>query len=195
MKLVIIDGSVRNAKATPRVVMWVQKSVLANLPDVEIEVIDLKVLDLPRFDEPVSPMMNQDRKPEGNLKVWLDALASGDGFVFVTPEYNHGMPAGLKDAIDYIDHQVTKKPFVVVGHGGVGGARAIEQIKQVLNANIGAVPVPNSVNVLGFVAYDNSINEDGVPTTDSAKKQDGPLKAALETLAWYMVALKTAREA
>lgn len=194
MKLVIIDGSVRNAKATPRVVKWVEKSAKENLADVEFETVDLATLNLPRFDEAVSPMMNPERKPEGAVKQWLDILATADGCVFVTPEYNHGMPGGLKDAIDYIDFQIMKKPFVVVGHGGVGGARAIEQIKLVLNANIGAVPVPNSINVTGFVGYQDLISEAGEANTEEVKKQEGPLQAALETLVWYAGALKTARE-
>ena len=194
MKILIIDGSVRNARATPLVVKWVEKHTKANLPDVEVEVADLKTLQLPPFDEAVSPMMNPERKPEGSVKQWLDALASADAYIFVTPEYNHGMSGALKDAIDYIDFQIIKKPFIVVGHGGVGGARAIEQVKLVLNANIGAIPVPNSVTVPGFVGYQNLIDENGDANTDEVKKQEGPLKDALETLTWYAQALKTARE-
>jgi len=194
MKLVIIDGSIRNAKATPRVAKWVEKAAKESLKDIEIETVDLKELNLPQFEEPVSPMMNPDRKPEGAVKQWLDILASADGFVFITPEYNHGMPGGLKNAIDLIDHQVTKKPFATVGHGGTGAARAIAQVKQALNANIGAVPMPVSVHVIGYIGYTNDIDEDGNATTDAVKGLEGPLTNVLNTLQWYMGALKTARE-
>jgi len=194
MKLVIIDGSIRNAKATPRVAKWVEKSAKQSLKDIEIKTVDLKELNLPQFEEPISPMMNPDRKPEGVVKEWLDILMSADGFVFITPEYNHGMPGGLKNAIDLIDHQVTKKPFAVVGHGGTGAARAIAQVKQALNANIGAVPMPVSVHVLGYIGYTNDIDEDGNATTDAVKGLEGTLANVLETLQWYMKALKTARE-
>lgn len=194
MKLVIIDGSIRDAKATPRVAKWVEKAANQTLEGVEIETVDLKELNLPQFEEPASPMMNPDRQPEGVVKQWLDTLASADGFVFITPEYNHGMPGGLKNAIDLIDHQVTKKPFAVVGHGGTGAARAIAQVKQVLNANIGAVPMPVSVHVLGYIGYTNDIDEDGNATTDAVKEVEGALANVLETLQWYMSALKTARE-
>mgnify|MGYP000884197520 CR=1 FL=1 len=194
MKLVIIDGSIRNAKATPRVAKWVEKSARQNLQDVEIETVDLKELNLPQFEEPVSPMMNPDRKPEGAVKQWLDTLASADGFVFITPEYNHSMPGGLKNAIDLIDHQVTRKPFATVGHGGTGAARAIGQVKQALNANIGAVPMPVSVHVLGYIGYTNDFDEDGNATSETVKKLEGTLADVLNNLQWYMKALKTARE-
>ena len=194
MKLVIIDGSIRDAKATPRVAKWVEKSAQQALKDVEIETVDLKELHLPQFEEPVSPMMNQDRKPEGPVKQWLDTLASADGYVFITPEYNHGMPGGLKNAIDMIDHQVNRKPFALVGHGGTGAARAIAQVKQALNANIGAVPMPVSIHVLGYIGYTNDIDEGGTATTEAVKRLEGTLANILENLEWYMKALKTARE-
>lgn len=194
MKILIIDGSIRDAKASPRVAKWVQNIATETLKDVEVNVADLKELNLPQFAEPVSPMMNPDRSPEGAVKQWLDMLAEADGYVFITPEYNHGMPGGLKNAIDLIDHQVTDKPFAVVGHGGTGAARAIAQLKQVLNANIGAVPVPMSVYVLGYIGYTNDIDEDGKPTTDEAKKNNDSLVSTLERLAWYTDALKVARE-
>ena len=194
MKLVIVDGSIRDAKATPRITKWVEKAAREKLTDVEIETVDLKELNLPQFSEPVSPMMNQDRKPEGVVKQWLDTLASADGYVIITPEYNHSMPGGLKNAIDLIDHQVMRKPFMVVGHGGTGGARAIAQVKQALNANIGAVPIPNSINILGYIGFTNDIDENGEATTEATRQLGGPLSGALETLQWYMGALKTARE-
>lgn len=194
MKLLIVDGSVRNAKATPRIVQWVENSAKENLEGVEVETVDLKELNLPRFEEPVSPMMNPERKPEGAVKQWLDLLASADGFVFVTPEYNYSVPSGLKDAIDSIDFQVMKKPFLAVGHGGVGGARAITQLKSMLNGNLGAVPIPMMVNVVGYVGYTNDIDEQGTATTDATNALAPVLKAQLESLVWYAKALKTARE-
>jgi NAD(P)H-dependent FMN reductase len=194
MRLLIVNGSTRQARASDRVVKWVENNVKGyGLEDVEFETIDLRELQLPLFDEPVSPMMNENRVTEGGVKQWLDALAGADGYIIVTPEYNHAMGNGLKNAIDFIDYQIMKKPFIVVGHGGVGGARAIEQVKLTLNANIGAVPVPNSVNVFGYVGYHGLISESG-EANEEVKKQEGPLKGAVETLSWYAHALKTARE-
>lgn len=195
MKLLIINSSVREARASGRVTAWVETKAKETLTDVELETVDLKELALPMFDEAVSPMMNPDRHPEGAVKTWLDKLAEADGYVIITPEYNHAMPASLKSAIDYIDFQIMKKPFVVVGHGGTGGSRAIEQVKLTLNAKIGAVPVPNDVTVFGYVGYENLIDEAGVAQTDAVRAQEAPLAGALETLAWYAQALKAGREA
>ena len=193
MKLLVINGSVRESRATGRVVAWVEKTARQSLQDIEIATVDLKDIKLPMFDEPVSPMMNPDRKPEGQVKVWLDELAAADGYVFVTPEYNHTMPSGLKNAIDYIDFQVMKKPFLVVGHGGVGGARATQELKLALNANIGAVPVPVAIPVIGYVGYQDLISETGEANTDEVRQLESTLKSGLETLAWYAEALSAKR--
>lgn len=195
MKLLVINGSVRESRATGRVALWVEKTARQSLQDVEIATIDLKDLKLPMFDEPVSPMMNPDRKPEGQVKAWLDELAAADGYVFVTPEYNHTMPSGLKNAIDYIDFQIMKKPFLVVGHGGVGGARATQELKLALNANIGAVPVPVAVPVIGYVGYEDLITEEGEANTEAVKKLESTLRSGLETLLWYAEALSAKRNA
>ncbi len=193
MNILIVSGSVRPGNASSRVAKWTEIVAKNTLKDADISVIDLAVLGLPRFEEALPPMMQTDRTPSGAVKQWLDALAVADGYVFVTPEYNHGMSGALKDAIDYIDHQVMKKPFMVVSHGGLGGARAIDQVKLVLNANIGAVPIPHSISVLGYVAMENSIDEQGVAQTTAVQKSEAALATALETLWWYAAALKTAR--
>lgn len=195
MKLLVINGSVRESRATSRVVSWVEKIAQQTAQNVEIATIDLKELKLPMFDEAISPMMNPDRKPEGVVKTWLDALADADGYVFVTPEYNHTMPSGLKNAIDYIDFQVMKKPFLVVGHGGVGGARATQELKLALNASIGAVPVPVAVAVVGYVGYNDLITETGEANTDDVRALEATLKSGVDTLVWYAEALTAKRTA
>lgn len=193
MKLLVINGSVRDTQATGRVVKWVESVAAGAVQSAEVSTIELKELNLPMFDEPISPMMNPDRHPEGALKTWLDALAEADGYVFVTPEYNHTMPSGLKNAIDYIDFQIMKKPFLVIGHGGVGGARATQDLKLALNANIGALPVPVAVAVVGYVGYEELITEAGEANTDAVRKLEDTLKNGLETLVWYAEALSAKR--
>lgn len=192
MKLVIIDGSVRQGRATERVTKWV-KAAADTLDGVEVGVVDLKELALPMFDEPILPMMNKDRQPTGGVKTWLDALESADGLVVVTPEYNHAMPSGLKNAIDYINFQVMHKPFLVVSHGANGGARSMEQVKQALNANLGAVPLGNGVTINGMVGFGDMINESGEANSDEVKKQEKGLVEKLELLVRYAEALKRLR--
>ena len=193
MKILIISGSVRQGRATPRVAAWVQQAAKTSLPEAEITIADLAELSLPMFDEPILPMMNKDRQPEGRIKQWLDALEQADGYVVVTPEYNHALPAGLKNAIDYINFQVMKKPFLVVSHGANGGARAGEQVKQSLNANIGAVPVSGSVTINGMVGFGEMISETGQPQHEIVEKEQRNLDTKLQELVWFATALKAAR--
>jgi len=192
MNLVIIDGSVRQGRATERVTKWVKAAADA-LEGVEAEVVDLKELAMPMFDEPILPMMNKNRQPTGGVKTWLDALESADGLVVVTPEYNHAMPSGLKNAIDYINFQVMHKPFLVVSHGANGGARSMEQVKQALNASLGAVPLGNGVTINGMVGFGDMINESGEINSDEVKKQEKGLVEKLELLVRYAEALKRLR--
>ena len=194
MKLLVINGSVRENRATPRVEKWVERHAKALLEDIDTEVVDIKELSLPMFDESISPLMNPERNPTGKVKQWLDALNAADGYIFITPEYNHSVPSGLKNAIDHIDRQIMKKPFMVVGHGGVGGARATEQLKLMLNANIGAVPIPVTVPIIGFIGYEDSISTEGEAKTEAIRKLEGTLKQGLELLKWYMEALNAAKE-
>lgn len=194
MKLLVINGSVRENRVTPRVGKWVERHTRTLLEDIKTEVVDLGDLSLPMFDEAISPLMNPDRDPTGKVKEWLEMLKAADGYIFITPEYNHSVPSGLKNAIDYIDRQIMKKPFMVVGHGGVGGARATEQLKLMLNANIGAVPIPLTVPIIGFIGYEDLISTKGEANTEPVRKLEGTLKQGLELLKWYMEALKNAQE-
>lgn len=194
MRLLIIDGSVRNAKASSRVAKWVEIIARQSLKDIAIEAIDLKELNLPMFDEAILPMANSDRKPEGGTKTWLDALAGADAYVFVTPEYNHAVPSGLKNAIDYINFQVMHKPFLVVSHGVNGGARAAEQLKQTLNANIGAIPLSGGLTINGMIGHADMISEAGVSNVDVVSKQEKGLEDKLALLVKYATALKSLRD-
>lgn len=193
MKVVIINGSVREGRATPRVVTWVENTAKQVLNDTETEVIDLKVLDLPLFAEPELPMMNANRRPEGPLKVWLDTLRAADGFVLVTPEYNNSIPGGLKNAIDYIAHEVMHKPFLVVSHGTNGGARAALELKAALNSNLGGIPVPGGVALNGAIGYRNMISESGEIQAESLAHDEEKLRTRLGQLRDYARALAPLR--
>ena len=114
-----------------------------------------------------------------------------DGFIFVTAEYNRGIPAVLKNALDYVSHQLARKPASYVGYGTVGAARAIEQLRLV---NIGQqmVPLNASVNIAGTDAID--VLFQGKSLADKAHLVPGA-NAMLDELAWWADALQQAREA
>lgn len=195
MKILIVNGSVRDAQATTKVAKWVEKTAGSVLTDIEQETIALQELALPMFDEPVIPRANSNRQPEGNVKVWLDAVASAEGLVIVTPEYNHSMPSGLKNAIDYLDYQVEDKPFLMIGHGVNGAARSIENAKQALNSQLGGVPVPDGVMINGMVLFQELFNDEGDIVDESLKQQaQGRLEDRLKRLERFAVALKSVRK-
>jgi len=125
----IILGSVRPQRAGESVARWVHE-VASERGDAEFSLIDLREIDLPMLDEPLSPLLGNYQQPH-TLR-WADTIRAFDGFVFVTPEYNHGMPAALKNAIDFLYQEWNHKSAGFVGYGGDGGVRAVEQLRQVL---------------------------------------------------------------
>lgn len=191
MKLAIVIGSTRQGRVSERLARWVEREAVLQHPEHEWKIIDLKTFDLPLFDEPKSPQGNPDRKVSEPVAAYLAAMGEVDGFVIVTPEYNHAMPAALKNALDLLDVQLIKKPVAIVSHGVVSGARANEQVRLTVNSTLGAVPVPASLTFFGIVtdlidAEGNSIGENEL----NQKK----LRGVFEQLLWYTDALKAARE-
>ena len=191
MKLALIIGSTRQNRQTPRMARWIENAARRQLGGTEIALLDLKDYDLPLLDETMPPQAGN-RTLDDNVKKWNDDVATADGFIIVTPEYNHGMPASLKNALDLLDFQLVKKPVAIASHGSVGGARANEQVRLVVNSNLGAVPIPESVTVADWVAHEFS--EDGKALGETAKKAEKPLEAMLASIVWYAKALKIARE-
>ena len=98
--------------------------------DAEYELVDIKDFELPLLDEPIPPSMGKYQQP--HTKRWAAKIASLDAFVFVSPEYSHGIPAALKNAIDFLFAEWNHKAAGFVSYGGAGGARAVEQLRLVL---------------------------------------------------------------
>ncbi len=194
MKIQIISGSNRQGRGSDMVAKWVEKAAKEQAADVEFEVVHLADFDLPMMQEAIPPMGNKDRGLTGDAARWLETLGSADGYIIVTPEYNHGMPASLKNAIDTLDYQLMKKPVAIVSHGAIGGARANEQVRLVVNSNLGAVPVPASVTLKAPVAFAPIIADDGT-IADGYEDEQSSLEGLVESTVWFASALKTAREA
>src|SRR5439155_23283374 len=99
--------------------------------DAEYELVDIKDFELPLLDEAIPPSMGKYQQP--HTKRWAAKIASLDAFVFVTPEYNHGIPAALKNAIDFLFREWNHKAAGFVSYGGhANGSRAVEQLRLVL---------------------------------------------------------------
>jgi NAD(P)H-dependent FMN reductase len=125
----IIVGSTRDGRRGGRVAAWFEQIARAR-DDIRCELIDLLEWDLPWYRDAVVPARGQYTAPE-TLR-WAAKVAPLDGFVLVTPEYNHGYPAALKNALDHLYAEWNHKPVTFVTYGGsAGGVRAAEQLVQV----------------------------------------------------------------
>ena len=124
----IILGSTRPGRNGEQVARWVLEHA-SRRTDATFELIDLLDYPLPHLDEPLPPSMGQYQN--AHTQEWAAKIASYDGFVIVTPEYNHGTSGVLKNAIDYLFAEWNNKAVGFVAYGAVGGARAIEHLRLV----------------------------------------------------------------
>jgi NAD(P)H-dependent FMN reductase len=122
----IILGSTRPNRNGEQVARWVY-DIASRRSDAEFELVDLRDYPLPHLDEPLPPSMGQYQNE--HTRQWADKIASFDGFVIVTPEYNHSTSGVLKNAIDYLFAEWNNKAVGFVSYGGVGGARAAEHLR------------------------------------------------------------------
>jgi NAD(P)H-dependent FMN reductase len=127
-KIGIILGSTRPNRNGEQVAKWVL-DLAARRGDAEFELVDLRDYPLPHLDEPMPPSFGQYQ--QDHTKQWATKIASFDGFVIVTPEYNHGTSGVLKNAIDYLYAEWNNKAVGFVSYGGAGGARAAEHLRLV----------------------------------------------------------------
>jgi NAD(P)H-dependent FMN reductase len=129
MKVAIIIGSTRPGRVGEQVARWVYNLARARA-DADYELVDIAAFDLPLLDEPAPPSSGQYSKP--HTKAWAAKIAAFDAFVFVTPEYNHGTSAALKNAIDFLYREWNDKAAGFVGYGSAGGTRAVESLRLVM---------------------------------------------------------------
>ena len=130
-KIAIVTGSTRPGRNGEAVARWVLRQAQQRR-DAEFELVDIAEYDLPLLDEPVSAMFGRYTKP--HTRAWSEKIAAFDGYVFVTPEYNHSMPGALKNAIDFLFREWNNKAAGFVSYGGgASGARAVEQLRLVMS--------------------------------------------------------------
>ena len=124
----IILGSTRPNRNGEQVARWVH-DLAAQRSDAEFELVDLRDYPLPHLDEPVPPSLGQYQ--HDHTKEWAEKIASFDGFVMVTPEYNHSTSGVLKNALDYLYAEWNNKAVGFVSYGSAGGTRAVEHLRLV----------------------------------------------------------------
>jgi len=142
--LTIIVGSTRPGRAGQPIAEWFADRARTHA-GFDVEVADLAEIGLPLLDEPNHPRLGQYTKQ--HTKDWSAIVDRADAVVFVTPEYNYGYPAALKNAIDFLHREWRDKPAGFVSYGGVAaGTRAVQQLKQVVTT-LRMTPVFDSVNI------------------------------------------------
>jgi NAD(P)H-dependent FMN reductase len=139
LKIAIIIGSTRPGRIGEAVGKWAH-DMARQRTDAEFALLDVANFNLPLLDEPLPASSGQYSRP--HTRAWSAAVASFDGYVFVTPEYNHGTSGALKNAIDFLFHEWTHKAAGFIGYGGTMGARAIEHLRLVMAAVQVATVVP-----------------------------------------------------
>jgi NAD(P)H-dependent FMN reductase len=184
LKIKVIVGSVRNQRFADQPAKWITEKAKAKGLDVEI--LDLKDYPLPFFDEAVSPSYIKEPYANPVVQKWTAKIAEADGFIMTAAEYNHGYTAVLKNAIDYVGHEWNKKAVAFVGYGSVGGARSIEQLREVA-IEMQMAPIRNSVHM---VAPWTLLDEKGMIKTESFETAGDAL---IDQLIWWADALKDAR--
>lgn len=148
--LKIITASTRPGRKGPSIAHWIFETAKKQ-SEFSVELLDLAVINLPFLDEPNHPRLQKYTK-EHTIK-WSETIASADAFIFVTPEYNFGYPAPLKNALDFLYNEWAYKPVGFVSYGGIaGGTRSMQAIKQVMTA-MNLVPVLAAVNVPFFTKH------------------------------------------
>jgi len=132
LRLGVVVGSTRPGRRGAAVAAWATRVAGAHLQGVAVELrtLDLAEFGLPLLDEPVPAAFGEYARP--HTRRWAGAVAACDGFLFVTPEYNHSLPAALKNALDFLHAEWHDKAAGVIGYGVAGGVRAIEHLRQVL---------------------------------------------------------------
>jgi NAD(P)H-dependent FMN reductase len=187
LKIAIIISTTRATRFGHKPAEWV-KSIAAERNDMTLEILDLRDYPMPFFDEVASnawvPTTNE------VAQRWQKKVAEFDGYIFVTAEYNHGIPAVLKNALDYAYPEWNKKAAALVGYGAVGGSRAVEQLRLVA-AELQLATIRTGVYIQGadFMA---ALRE-GKELKEISHLQQGA-RDMLDQLAWWTAALRTARQ-
>ena len=182
-KIAIILGSTRPGRNGEAVARWVLEHASART-DAEFELVDIADYQLPHLDEAYPPSMGQYSQP--HTKRWAETIASFDGFIMVTPEYNHSTSGALKNAIDFLYAEWNNKAVGFVSYGSVGGTRAVEHLR-LISGELQMADVRSQVALSLFTDFEN------FTTFKPAAYHEKSVGQMLDQLVAWSDALKTLR--
>ena len=177
MKISVIIASTRKNRFSEKPAKWIYDAVRKR-NDAEAEILDLRDWPLPFYSDEFPPIALAGRYKDSIVKEWSKKIASADAYIIVTPEYNHGHPAVLKNALDWLYFEWNNKPVGFVSWGSVEGARSVEQLRQV-SIELQMFPIRNSLNIKDF--------------SDNFDLIQKPADLFLNQLIWWGNALKVVR--
>jgi Predicted flavoprotein len=190
IKIALILGSTRPNRFADRAAQWVADGAAARR-DFSLTVLDLRDYPLPFFEEPMSPLFTGGAFSHPVAEAWRHKIGEFDGYLMTAAEYNHGPTGVLKNALDSAYYEWNNKPVGFVGYGGVGGARAVEQLR-LIAVELQMAPIKNAVHVgmEPFVAVLKG--EQALGDFDYLNQSR---TALFDQLVWWARALKAGREA
>lgn len=185
--ILTILASTRQERFGETVARWLFPRV-ERRDDLTTEMVDLRDWRLPYYDWPASASRLTLTDYPTDIQPWVRRVGEADGFLIVTPEYNHGYPAVLKSALDAVYNEWNRKPIAFVSYGGAaGGSRAVEQLRQVA-VELQMAPIRSGIT---FPYARRAFNAEGVPTDEGFYNQAA--SRMLDDLVWWAKALKQAR--
>ncbi len=187
----VIVGSTRQGRFSEKPAQWIFRH-LQNREKIEARLLDLRDFPMPFFDQAAPPAM-PGRAPYENevVKRWTAEIAAADGFVFVTPEYNFGPSAALKNAIDWVYPEWNRKAAAFVSYGSAMGARSVQQLREAA-IELQIAPVRSSVHIPVATLW---AHYQGGDVDKGLAELETPAKTMIDDLLWWTTALKTARKA
>jgi len=189
LNIKVILASIRDDRFGDKPAMWIT-GLAKKIDGISVELLDLKDYQLPMFAEKTSPKYVEGSYGNSSVDAWANKITEGDGFIIVTPEYNHGYPSSLKNNIDYLYKEWVRKTVCFVGYGGTGGARAIQQLCEVA-IELQMAPIRDSVHIFNPWTL---VDERGDLKPGVLDNNQKSAELMLDQLVWWTKALKTARE-
>jgi len=186
-KIGIVVGSTRQGRFADKPAQWIFDIAKAR-GDIEVELVDLRDFPMPLFDEATSPAWAPSKSEVA--RKWQAKVDSFDGFIFTAAEYNHAPTGVLKNAIDYAATEWNKKTAAFVGYGGVGGARAVEQLRMIA-VEMQMAPIRTAVHIQWADMLPVMQGEKKLTELEHLNKGAADM---LDQLVWWTNALVAARK-
>ncbi len=164
LQIAIIVGSTRQHRLADRVAQWVERAA-RDMEGWHVTVLDLKDMQLPLYHDETLPAAMHGTYANEKVAAWSHAINKAEAFLILSPEYNHSVPAPLKNALDWLYPEWADKPAGIIGYSSspIGGARAIEHLRTIL----GTLGVATVKTALTIGRAQDVISEDGVCKDDT----------------------------